>query len=350
MKTPVCSLFLAFLASFPSGKANAQNSLQAVVTGSSVANAVVSTNSFKKTGIKEDTALPVISSGAQHLVPGALPISRSNASLPRVFAPTRPRTTYTRFPWKRNIVATLFWVGETPTANNPVPNTVSAWDQNWTANYGGFDSPKVAGREGYRPKKFTPKQNPFYYALPYNDIQRTGTKASARAVIPWFKKSFYRSGRTVLKGRWMAIRRGEKICYAQWEDVGPFETNDHEYVFGDKRPKTRGNGGAGLDLSPAVKDYLGFSSRAVCDWRFVDVDEVPDGPWKTWGNNNPFANASSDSKKSDSDAFSESIVKVRELRDRLLVSNEKETSSETDSSDETQDQKTDLTEEGTSAE
>lgn len=331
MKTPAYSLLLVILASLAPAIVGAEDSLQASVAGSRVANTISHRKPDTGNDIENSSALPMVSSGAQHLVPGALPVARSTSTLPRIFAPTRPRTTYTRFPWKRNIVATLFWVGETPTVNNPTPNTVSAWDRNWTANYGGYDTPKISGREGYRPKSFTPKQNPFYYALPYNDIHRSGTKASARAVIPWFKKIFYRSGRTVLKGRWMAIRRGEKVCYAQWEDVGPFETNDHNYVFGNKRPKTNGNGGAGLDVSPAVKDFLGFSSRAVCDWRFVDVDEVPDGPWKKWGNNNPFANVSSDLSQSDPNNFSESIVKVRELRDRLIVSAGKTTSSSSSS-------------------
>jgi hypothetical protein len=259
------------------------------------------------------------SSGSEMLIPGVLPVSVAKPSLPRVFAPTSPRDVYTRFPWKRNIVTTVFWIGETPTANNPTPNTVSAWDMRWTSNYGGYDNPKRSAREGFIPKDFTPGQNPFYFALPYNDISRHGTKASARAMIPWFKKTFYRSGRTVLKGRWMAIRREGQICYAQWEDVGPFETDDWQYVFGDARPKTRKNKGAGLDISPAVRDYLGIpSGYGTVDWRFVDIDEVPDGPWKNWGSNNPFAN--SGFTETGTDSASESILKVRELRDRLLVS------------------------------
>jgi len=252
-----------------------------------------------------------------HLLPGSLPASRSTRGLPRVFAPTKPREKYTRYPWKRNIVTTVFWIGEQPTANNPVPNTVSAWDRRWTSNYGGYDNPDRSAREGYIPKGFTPGQNPFYFALPYNDITRTGTKSSAREVIPWFDEAFYRSGRTVLKGRWIAIRRGDRVCYAQWEDVGPFETNDWPYIFGDKRPRTNKNRGVGLDVSPAVRDFLEFDGGyGTVDWRFVDLDEVPDGPWKEWGANNPFANSSSGG--SDFSGTSESILLVRELRDRLL--------------------------------
>lgn len=262
---------------------------------------------------------PLMVGKAGHLVPGALSAASAETGLPKVFAPSQPRTVLTRFPWKLDIVATVFWIGETPTANNPVPNTVSAWDRAWTSNYGGYDNPNPERRDGFLPKDFTPGQNPFYFALPYNDISRTGTKESARRMIPWFEDSFYRNGRTVLKGRWIAIRRGDRVCYAQWEDVGPFETDDADYVFGDSRPKTKMNRGAGLDVSPAVRDYLDFGGGyGTVDWRFVDIDEVPEGPWKQLGANNPFANASL--RDGGTGTASESILRVRELRDRLMAS------------------------------
>src|ERR1700716_2193865 len=50
---------------------------------------------------------------------------------PQVFVPTSSRTNTQRYPWKTNIVTTVFWVGEQPTENNPVPNTKSSWDLNW---------------------------------------------------------------------------------------------------------------------------------------------------------------------------------------------------------------------------
>ncbi len=300
------------------GGLNAQDVETTALVGSRAADGLSISSSRDNSG---EGLFPPVYLAPAHLIPGAIPGAPPKATLPRVFAPTRPRETYTRFPWKRNIVSTVFWIGETPTANNPVPNTMSAWDRRWTSNYGGFDNPKASARSGYIPKAFTPNQNPFYFALPYNDISRTGTKASARASIPWFNKKFYRSGRTVLKGRWIAIRRGDRVCYAQWEDVGPFETDDHNYVFGDSRPKTSGNRGAGLDVSPAVRDFLTFGSGyGTVDWRFVDLDEVPDGPWKAWGANNPFADSLM--SESGSSSASESILKVRKLRDRLLVSNQ----------------------------
>ena len=41
-------------------------------------------------------------------------------------------------------------------------------------------------------------------------------------------------------------------------------------------------------MSPAVRDFLGMAGKARCDWRFVDIDEVPPGPWRSLGMNNPF--------------------------------------------------------------
>ncbi len=59
-------------------------------------------------------------------------------------------------------------------------------------------------------------------------------------------------------------------------------------MFGDERPKPNLNKGAGLDISPAVRDYLGLKETDVTDWRFVDFSEVPRGPWSTLGENNMF--------------------------------------------------------------
>ena len=36
----------------------------------------------------------------------------------------------------------------------------------------------------------------------------------------------------------------------------------------------------GLDVSPAVRDYLGLSGMNRTVWQFVDASKVPDGPWK----------------------------------------------------------------------
>lgn len=187
-----------------------------------------------------------------------------------------------RTKWKYGIVATVFWVGEQPTANNPTPNDKSAWDVNWMANFGGYDDP--VRRNGYHPADFVPRLNPFYVALPYNDLAvGGGHRAEAPDVIPWFWMDFRGSGISLCKGRWVEIHYNGKVCYAQWEDVGPFATDHWQYVFGDERPRPNLNRGAGIDVSPAVRDFLGMPSGARVDWRFAAAHAVPDGPWKSLG-------------------------------------------------------------------
>lgn len=207
---------------------------------------------------------------------------------PQVTVGSGLRSGFNRYPWRTNIVTTVFWVGEKPTPNNPTPNCKSSWDQNWHANFGGYDNPDPKTRANFLPKKFTPRQNPFYVALPYNDVTRGTTKPEARKVIPWFKQAFVRPGKSVLKGRWIAIRFKGRIAYAQWEDCGPFRTDHYQYVFGNERPKPNLNQGAGLDVSPAVRDYLGLKGKDVTDWKFVEARDVPPGPWTKYGENNTF--------------------------------------------------------------
>ena len=193
-----------------------------------------------------------------------------------------------RYPWRRGIITTIFWIGERPRGNNPVPNVRSSWDKYWYYSYGGYDNPDPGSRRNFIPINFVPRQNPFYAALPYNDVEGGHTKYEASQVIPWFRQAFVRDGQTVLKDRWIAVHHGNKVCYAQWEDCGPFRTDHWRYVFGNERPRPNLNQGAGLDVSPAVRDYLGLGTKDGCDWKFVEFREVPPGPWAMYGDNNTF--------------------------------------------------------------
>ena len=198
---------------------------------------------------------------------------RENALLrvePQVFVPSTspsvPRF-FSRSAWKENIVTTVFWIGEQPTKNNPTPNHASCWDPAWASNYGGYDNPDPGSRRNFIPAAFTPRQNPFYCALPYNDTTRGHTKPEAYTVIPWFRQAFEQEGHSVCKGRWLAIRFGNRVAYAQWEDAGPFRTDHYQYVFGNETPRPNLNGGAGLDVSPAVRDYLGMNATRDVSWK-----------------------------------------------------------------------------------
>jgi hypothetical protein len=201
----------------------------------------------------------------------------------------QPSDSADRYPWKKDIVSTTFWIGEKPTSGNPVPNHKSSWDAKWAENYGGTDTPDRKNRTSeFIPADFVPRQNPFYVALPYNDKTANGHKPEARQVIPWFNKDYQGPEKSVCKGRWIAIRKGDRVCYAQWEDAGPFRTDNWQYVFGPERPLPNLNKGAGIDVSPAVRDYLGMSDTDVTDWKFVDFEEIPSGPWAVYGDNNTF--------------------------------------------------------------
>ena len=217
---------------------------------------------------------------------------------PQVIIPTESNKAGVRglYPWKLNIVTTIFWVGESASTNNPVHNYSSSWDRDWATNFGGTDS-AVSRRAlpdgGSIPAAFIPQQNPFYFALPYNDVERGHHKDEASRVIPWFNQVIEKDGQSVLKDRWIAIRKNyangsSRVCYAQWSDCGPFRTDHWQYVFGNERPMPNLNQGAGLDISPSVRDYLGLGTKDVLDWKFVEFRDVPTGPWSRFGENNTF--------------------------------------------------------------
>jgi hypothetical protein len=230
---------------------------------------------------------------------------------PQVFVPTTSRFSTSRYPWKTDIVTTIFWIGETPTANNPVPNHKSSWDPDWTRNYGGFDNPDSSRRHDYIPINFVPRQNPFYCALPYNDVTHGQFKPEAPLIVPWFRQAFVQQGHSVCKDRWIAIRKGSRVCYAQWEDCGPFRTDHYQYVFQNERPKMNLNHGAGLDVSPAVRDYLGLSATSLSDWQFVEVRDVPPGPWRNYGDNNNFVIARRQTEQRLAEQYSATKAKAK---------------------------------------
>lgn len=180
----------------------------------------------------------------------------------------------------KSTTTTLFWVGEEADASNDhIPNDVSYWDNNWQEHFGGIDDPLY--RCGYHPCTFTPKENPFYFALPYGEFVQGSApqyKESA-AKIPW--ASVLNNGRPLLKNRWIEVRFGTQTCYGQWQDVGPGESDDFAYVFGESAtPKNTFGVRAGLDISPALWTCLGLETNATTSWRFVDERDVPEGPWK----------------------------------------------------------------------
>lgn len=184
------------------------------------------------------------------------------------------------YPLHENITVTFFWIGESASQDNEfISNAQSAWDGQWQKHFGGIDDPE--NRNGFWPKDFEPKENPFYCALPYNDFEENGQrKNEAAQIVYWANEKTWGKKESMLKNRWVKIIKNGKNVYAQWEDSGPFVYDDKNYVFGNNKPKNTVNASAGIDVSPAVRDYLDLKDIDKVDWQFVSISDVPDGPWK----------------------------------------------------------------------
>lgn len=176
-----------------------------------------------------------------------------------------------------DVVATVFWVGEEGNSDNGyIANSSSAWDGQWQAHFGGVDDPK--NRNGFWPAGFTPKENPFYVALPYNDLTNAGKRKPTVTNCQLYNALKDRRY-SWCKNNWLVIKHGPKVAYAQWEDVGPFGEDDTAYVFGSNPPHNTKGEKAGFDVSPALAVYLGLSGSDKLDWSFVTANSVPSGEW-----------------------------------------------------------------------
>lgn len=205
------------------------------------------------------------------------------------------------YPWHTRIVSTTFWVGEIFDASAPDGSQVySTYDSQWERHYGGCDGVLRKGRcetehrvarRGFFPSSMTPKQNPFYLDLPFDDVNNPQAFAARGRLVPWAHDPGYRSrirdsGFSLMKNRWVElIGPNAKTCYGQIEDAGPGLYDDWRYVFGpdNRPPANRRYNGAGLDVSPALTGCLGFSDiNGDTDrvaWRFVERAAVTPGPW-----------------------------------------------------------------------
>lgn len=206
--------------------------------------------------------------------------AKTTSPAPAVLATPKPTPTPTpvapaSFGQHTNIISTVFWVGEPADASNAnISNAESAWDGNWQTHFGGFDDPDH--RNGYNPAGFTPSENPFYFALPYNDLDENGNRKASASNCPNVGASV-----SWCKNGWIKIAKGSKTAYAQWQDVGPLQEDDTNYVFGTSAPKNTWGAKAGVDVSPAVRDYLGLGDVDRVTWSFIGASSVPAGPWKT---------------------------------------------------------------------
>jgi hypothetical protein len=94
----------------------------------------------------------------------------------------------------------LFSCGELGSEENEyIPNISSAWDDIWLWYYGETDDP--SNRSGYYPAKFVPSENPFYFALPFNELDENGNFKEIAKQIPWYKPELLETNGSILKNR-----------------------------------------------------------------------------------------------------------------------------------------------------
>jgi len=203
------------------------------------------------------------------------------------------------YPLHTDIQATTFWVGEIldPDASDG-SQVISTYDSQWLDSYGGCDGVWIddsceteerSAENDYFPSSMEPLQNPFYLDLPFDDVNNNKAFDMRDDVVPWAAESPYAENSgdpdfSYMKNRWVEISRDDLTCYGQIQDAGPAVYNDYRYVFGDndQRPESTRWNSAGLDVSPALNACLEFDdldmTQAV-DWRFINEEDVPDGPW-----------------------------------------------------------------------
>lgn len=235
-------------------------------------------------------------------------------------------TTGRTYPWHTNIVSTTFWVGEIFDPKLADGSQVcSTYDSSWAFHWSGVNNGTVPSNasgcpgaivggcdgvsgadnacateartaaNGYFPSQGTPKENPFYLDLPFDDVNDTTAFGQRCDVIPWANDPNYAGHCTdtnfsYMKNKFVRIvGPNGNTCYGQIEDAGPSEgSNYHDaaYVFGenDAQPGQGQFNNAGADVSPALNGCLGFAEldgqNDKIKWQFVDDGDVPEGPWK----------------------------------------------------------------------
>lgn len=221
------------------------------------------------------------------------------------------------YPVHTGIVSTTFWVGERFTDAADGSQVCSTYDSQWAYHWSGVKSGTLGGNtdckgsptggcdgvpgvnkcdtEARKAPDFwptssavTPKENPFYLDLPYDDINNPDAFADRCKVVPWANDAGYAghctdTGFSYMKNRWVKITANGQTCYGQIEDAGPGTYHDVAYVFGatNAKPANREYNSAGLDVSPAMTGCLKFpeldGENNLVSWRFVD--QPPAGPW-----------------------------------------------------------------------
>jgi len=165
-------------------------------------------------------------------------------------------------------------------ANYPVSNYRSSWERIGQAITADLTT-RSSTRRNYNSGGIYPLQIPSIVRCRTTMSRTASLKPEAPLVIHGSNRPT-RDWSSVCKDRWVAIRKENRTCYAQWEDCGPFRTDHFQYVF-QMNGQANLNEGAGLDVSPAVRDYLRLQPTdtnrlAICrgaGCAFGSLEELP---------------------------------------------------------------------------
>jgi hypothetical protein len=220
------------------------------------------------------------------------PIKHYN--IPIINAGTRPKSA----------IASTFYIHEPAGSSNAgISNVPTAWDDLASKDYGvpdgwgpinGVSGPTFK-RRGLCPAAGIPKEGLAYVAIQVVDHDGRIYKKA----FPWvkyaarflpqlrkFKDGHFADWQSPFKNLWVEVHYHGLVAYGQVEDTGPSKFTDGRaadfpYVFGRARhTKNRYGLHAGIDLSPALTDYLGTDGGARVTWRIIPSDLVPNGWWK----------------------------------------------------------------------
>ena len=215
---------------------------------------------------------------------------------PHVVIPTMSATQRVsgQYPWKEGIVTTVFWIGEEAAGNNPVPNFSSSWDLNWEQSYGGFDNPNPRRPQPqFRPGQFHPPPKPLLHraALQRRDSRDNQAGSQNRHPVGSATSSSAASGRKASPSATIAGLPSAAAPPAK-------SATPNGAIAAPSAPITGITSSATRNPSPTSTRAPASMSRPPCaiicnsaapmrpDWKFVEVGDVPNGPWALYGDNN----------------------------------------------------------------
>ena len=192
-----------------------------------------------------------------------------------------------RYPWKQQIVTTVFWIGEKPSENNPVPNRSSSWDKNWSKSYGGFDDPNPAHRSRLCSGKIhaATKSILLRAALQRQSRQWPSTRSVAsRSVV---QRSLSRPGAF----RFAKID-GSRFAKAtnRLRAMGRRRTVSHRSLairFRQRTAETESEQGRRARCFAGRARLPRLEETDVTDWQFVDFRKCRAVRGRSWGRTTP---------------------------------------------------------------